>query len=88
MRDHCRMRAIAPHAGLIAGRAQAARGAGRCGSSFPHLDNRLALVPAQRLDRQPGPPQIGLALAMAIGLYNREPAPVVYDFDRPLVLSV
>ncbi len=29
-----------------------------------------------------------VALAMAIGLYNREPAPLVYDFDRPLVLSV
>ncbi len=28
-----------------------------------------------------------VALAMAIGLYNREPAPLVYDFDRPLVLS-
>lgn len=29
-----------------------------------------------------------VALAMAIGLHAREPAPVVYDFDRPLVLSV
>ena len=29
-----------------------------------------------------------VALAMAIGLYNREPAPIEYDFDRPLVLSV
>ncbi len=29
-----------------------------------------------------------VALAMAIGLYNREPAPMEYDFDRPLVLSV
>ncbi len=29
-----------------------------------------------------------VALAMAIGLYNREPAPLIYDFNRPLVLSV
>ena len=29
-----------------------------------------------------------VALAMAIGLYNREPTPVEYDFNRPLVLSV
>jgi phage terminase large subunit-like protein len=27
------------------------------------------------------------ALAMAVGLAAREPAPVEYDFDRPLVLS-
>ncbi len=29
-----------------------------------------------------------VALAMAIGLYNREPAPLIYDFNRPLGLSV
>ncbi len=29
-------------------------------SPFPRLGNGLALVAAQRLDRKPGPPQIGL----------------------------
>ena len=29
-----------------------------------------------------------VALAMAIGLHAREPGPVEYDFDRPLVLSL
>ncbi len=29
-------------------------------TAFRHLGNRLALVKAQRLDGQPGPPQIGL----------------------------
>jgi phage terminase large subunit-like protein len=28
-----------------------------------------------------------VALCMAVGLYSREPEPVEYDFDRPLVLS-
>lgn len=29
-----------------------------------------------------------VALTMAIGLCSREPAPIKYDFSRPLVLSV
>ncbi len=29
-------------------------------SAFRRLGNRLALLEAQRLDRKPGPPQIGL----------------------------
>ncbi len=28
-----------------------------------------------------------VALAMAIGLYNRELAPIEYDFDRALILK-
>ncbi len=36
------------------------RRSGAVASPFPHLGNHLALVPAQRLDRQPGLPQIGL----------------------------
>ncbi len=45
---------------------------------------RLGIAKDKSIDRVDGL----VALAMAIGLYNREPAPLVYDFDRPLVLSV